>query len=408
MNFDLDKHTIFVTLTGSRVYGTFHEGSDYDHRGVAIPPDKYFLGFNTNFEQYEDKKNDTTIFGFNKFLKLATENNPNIIELLYIPEKFWKIRTPYWDRLVEKRDLFLSSKCFYTFTGYAHAQLKRLRTHRHWLMKGELVKPDRKDYGLLDGREVPLDVRNAVNELINRHLNKYPIEDDLRTLPTDVADSIRQNIWLFLESMLSLTKMEIENISWISAGKELGIDTNFMEYLVKEKEYRRAHSEYSSWLNWKETRNVNRQALEQKCGYDSKHASHLVRLLLMCREILTKHEVIVERPDAEFLKFIRDGGWKYEELESWADEQFTEIRAVYESTTLRKSPDREAIEDLGCEIVMEHFNGMWEDDTNVLTPEEEEELHRRIEAIEAGTLVHLDDDVLFKSILTRFFISIGK
>lgn len=355
MDFDLSKHTIFLTLTGSRVYGTFTEESDYDHRGVAIPPRKYFFGFGSNFSQAEDKVNDTTVFGFNKFLKLASENNPNIIELLYIPTRYWKVSTPYWETLVAHRDLFLSKKCYYTFNGYAHSQLRRLRTHRHWLMKGDLVKPERNDYGLVDGRELPTEVRNAATALVQRYMDRWPIEEELSAIPKDAAQAVRHRMWEFLETTLSLTKMEVEEHSWVAAGKALGFEDNFLELLQREKLYQKDLREYKSWLNWKKTRNPKRKALEQKCGYDSKHASHLVRLLLMCREILTLGVVQVERPDAELLKIIRDGGWEYDKLEEWSETQFEELKELYEKSDLQYSPNRKKIESVGINILENYF-----------------------------------------------------
>jgi len=355
MDFDVTKHTIFRTLTGSRVYGTYNEDSDYDTRGVAIPPRRYFYGFSSKFEQSEDKINDTVIFNFNKFLKLAAENNPNIIELLYVPARFWEVSSPYWQTLVENRGLFLSKKCFYTFTGYAHSQLRRLRSHRHWLMKGDLQKPLRENYGLVDGRELPPQVRNASSALIERYLGRWPIEEELSSMDKETATALRHCMWDYLETTLSLTKMEIEGHTWVASGKALGYEDNFLELLKLEKRYQADMREYKSWLNWKKTRNEKRKALEQKCGYDSKHASHLVRLLLMCREILEQHTLIVERPDAELLKGIRDGAWPYEQLEEWSERQFEELKVLYGKSDLQHGPNRTKIEKIGLEILERYF-----------------------------------------------------
>lgn len=125
MDFDLNEYTIFKTLTGSRVYGTFNEQSDYDYRGVIIPPEKYFLSFLAHFEQFESKQEDMVVYDIRKFLKLAASNNPNIIELLYIPEKFWVTSSPYWKEITSIKDLFLSKRCYETFKGYARSQLKK-------------------------------------------------------------------------------------------------------------------------------------------------------------------------------------------------------------------------------------------------------------------------------------------
>ena len=353
MNFDIDRHTIFKTLTGSRVYGTSEEDSDYDYRGVCIPPLQYWFGYASRFEQYTPSDVDVVIYGLAKFLHLAAQNNPNIIELMWIPEKHWVVSgNGYWERLVEHRDWFLSKKCYHSFHGYAHAQLRRMRSHREWLMKGELTEPTREAFGLRDRSELPKETIGAAQELIRRHLNKYPIEEELSDIPKDAAMGVRHLLNNFLEHTLSLTLQEITDKSWMSAGKALGFKDNFLALLQQEKLYQKARKEYKSWLHWKKERNPRRRETEEKHGYDTKHAVHLVRLLLMCSEILRDHTMSVERPDAEeILKPVKRGEWDYDDLLQWEGEHSVKLEEEYNESTLQNSPRRNKIEDLGIQIV---------------------------------------------------------
>ena len=61
--------------------------------------------------------------------------------------------------------------------------------------------------------------------------------------------------------------------------------------------------------------------MEKTFGFDTKHASHLVRLLRMCREILETGEVNVLRKDSEELRAVRKGGITYDELVDWAEKE---------------------------------------------------------------------------------------
>ena len=79
---------IFECVTGSRLYGTSTPESDTDIRGVFIPPEEYYLGFLNKVEQVEDKVSDVTHWELSKYLKLALDNNPNILELLFVPKEF--------------------------------------------------------------------------------------------------------------------------------------------------------------------------------------------------------------------------------------------------------------------------------------------------------------------------------
>jgi predicted nucleotidyltransferase len=355
MEFDIEKHTIFKTLTGSRVYGTFDESSDFDYRGVLIPPKRYFLGCNSRFEQLEQHTpEDVTIFGINKFLRLAADNNPNVIELLYIPARFWVTSSPEWARLFAARDLFISKKCFHTFRGYAHAQLKRVRGHRSWLLQGELQEPTREQFGLDPRAPLPQEVTGAADALIALWLNQTDIEEDLAEISRhdkSLATAFRQRLWEFLEVHLGVGRTEIEGLVWSGAAKQVGYQEGVLELLQREKKYRQAKRHHDSWLHWKAERNPKCKEAEAKCLYDSKHLSHCLRLMEMCREILTDGIVLVERPDAAFLRSIRDGEHSFEELEERYQQLDQELEGLYQKSTLQFQPQRTKIEQLGIELV---------------------------------------------------------
>jgi hypothetical protein len=96
----------------------------------------------------------------------------------------------------------------------------------------------------------------------------------------------------------------------------------------------------------------NRAALEEKFGYDTKHAYHLVRLIRMCRETLLTGKVIVKRPDREELLSIRNGAWTYDQLIEFADSEEKSLSEIYNSSNvLPKTPDRNKIEQLCVELV---------------------------------------------------------
>lgn len=352
MNFDVKQHTIFRTLTGSRVYGTANEESDYDYRGVCIPPINYWLGYASRFDQYAPSDIDEVVYGLSKFLHLAAQNNPNIIELLWVPEKYWTTSSTYWTRLVEHRDWFLSKKCFHTYKGYSHSQMRRMKSHREWLMKGELKEPTREDFGLRDRNEISTETINAAQELIRRHLNKYPIEEELSGIPKEAAMGVRHMLHSFLEHTLSLTIQEVEDKSWLAAGRAIGLEDNFLEMLQKEKLYQKARKEYKSWLHWKAERNPRRRESEERYGFDLKHATHLARLLLNCKEILTEKTIHVECVEAESILLpIKRGEWSYEQLMRWEGEISVELEELYQSSDLQNAPQRNKIEDLGVQIV---------------------------------------------------------
>ncbi len=125
---------ILRVYAGSISYGTNDENSDIDIRGVCIPSESVLLGLE-NFEQKVYSEEDTVIFSLKKFVNLALQNNPNILELLWVnPEHI--IYTDYWGRdLLAIRDLVLSKRVYKTYGGYAHSQLKKMYNNKNNSMK---------------------------------------------------------------------------------------------------------------------------------------------------------------------------------------------------------------------------------------------------------------------------------
>lgn len=308
MNFDIKKHTILEVLHGSHAYGLATEESDIDIRGVAIPPRLYFTGFAHGFEQHiKTAKEDVIIYGVRKFFKLATACNPNVLEILYVaPERCLRKVTPWGERLIENRELFLSKKAKNTFSGYAISQLKRIQTHRRWLLNPPDHRPTQREFGL----------------------------EKISELSIDVQSSMR----MFAKRGIQLDKARFSDLAF--------------KRWQSERDYYKALREWKQYQHWKKTRNLERAELERRYGYDCKCALHLVRLLRMGKEILTQGKVLVERPDREELLAVLNGAWSYDKLIDWAKTQDQELDALYESCTiLPKSPDIKKLNSLCGEIV---------------------------------------------------------
>ena len=62
---------------------------------------------------------------------------------------------------------------------------------------------------------------------------------------------------------------------------------------ASENAFRAAVKHHRAYKAWRKNRNPKRAALEEKYGYDTKHAMHLCRLLKMGCEILEEGEVVM-------------------------------------------------------------------------------------------------------------------
>lgn len=117
-----------------------------------------------------------------------------------------------------------------------------------------------------------------------------------------------------------------------------------------QKAFDAALKHWNHFQTWRAERNPARAALEARFGYDTKHALHLLRLLAMGVELLERGELIVRRPDAEWLRGVRAGSLAYTELQSIVGARKAELRAAIERSQLPAEPDAEGAEALVIEI----------------------------------------------------------
>jgi predicted nucleotidyltransferase len=158
---------IFETIHGSRAFGLDRAGSDEDRKGVIVGPRAWYLGYRGGPEQLEPSA-DHVRFELRKFLKLAVANNPTIFEMLFADESDHRALTTAGRRLLDARGLFPSRRVADTFGRYAEGQLRRIRTHRRWLLTPPAEAPTRAAFGLPERTIVPKDQLGAAAALVER------------------------------------------------------------------------------------------------------------------------------------------------------------------------------------------------------------------------------------------------
>ncbi len=118
----------------------------------------------------------------------------------------------------------------------------------------------------------------------------------------------------------------------------------------QERAYRSALAHWQNYVDWRANRNPERSALEERHGYDTKHAAHLLRLYRMGIEILREHVVRVYRPDAGWLKEVLQGRYDYPELMGLVAELRAELANAEAASTLPPEPDAGVIEGAVIEL----------------------------------------------------------
>lgn len=342
----INENTHLLVRHGSHAYNTNIESSDEDFKGICTPSKEYFLGYINNFEQAELKDPDTVIYDLRKFFHLAADCNPNIIEVLHTDSSDHILVDSIGESILDNKYAFLSKKVKHTFSGYAMAQLKRIKLHKKWIMNPIKEPPTRESMGLPEYTLIPQDQLVAAQAEINKELDRFQFN-----FLENLEESSKIEIRTVMSEMLAELKITSEQ-HWMSAARKIGLNDNFIELMQKERQYTGAKREFDQYQNWKSNRNPKRFELEEKFGYDAKHAYHLVRLMRMCKEILTTGKVIVKRPDREELLAIRNGAWSYDELMDFSLKQEEEINKLYTvSNILPNSPNRKYLDKLCVELV---------------------------------------------------------
>ncbi len=360
----LENSIDLLVYSGSRAYGTSTPESDVDVVGICTPP-RYVLS--DLFHRFDEAKSprlnfqgislgdiDSKIYSSAKFIKLASEVNPNIIEILYTDESDYIHVGARGRKLINNRDLFLSRRAAWTFLGYAVSQIKRIQRHKKWLDNPPKNKPKREDFGLPACERVSNTLQKRLKARVESwNFHDYPLDNDQRQL-------LKSEV---LNLVSELTEVNLHAGNWPEAYRkaafnELVKNANFSEEVVdllhRESRYFDACQTWESYINWKNHRNKKRAELEVKYGYDCKHACQLVRLIRMAKEIISSGKVIVKRPDAKELLFIKNGGWSYEKIVEYAQNAESEIKSLLPNSPLPESVNKVEVNKLYQEILNEN------------------------------------------------------
>lgn len=264
----LGNHIMFLTYGGSYAYGTNVEGSDIDIRGCTLNSKADLLGMG-DFEQVVDTGTDTTVYAFNKLLTLLISCNPNTIELLGCKPEHYLVLTPMGKQLIAQRKMFLSCRAAVSFGGYANQQLRRLEN----ALAHDAYPAEVKERHIMGSCE------NTIFTFPERY-RSFSLEQiklsvaDVEGRPQVVADIRMEQV-----PLRTLTGMVSELV-------EIARNYDKIHHRNKKKDDAR--------LN--------------------KHAMHLVRLYLMCLDILEKEEIITYRAaDHNLLMDIRNGCYQRED-----------------------------------------------------------------------------------------------
>ncbi|MGI9069655.1 MAG: nucleotidyltransferase domain-containing protein [Pyrinomonadaceae bacterium] len=269
---------------------------DKDIMGVYIGPLEHYLGFGRKevYEQWEGEW-DCVFYELKKFVGMLLNCNPNVLSLLWLKPNGIIYESLLGERLRENRYIFVTKQAYHSFSGYAHAQFKKMISFNQ--------------------------EAQALMEQLEQQLTSLGIDPD----SSDDGHSLRR----------------------LDGQPFVGATTEMMEVVKRFRGERRRY--YSGGYMGKK-----RRELVRRVGYDAKNAAHLIRLLRMGIEFLTEGTLHVERADSVELLDIKRGDWPLERVKAEAERLFQLAQEAYVRSTLPPEPDRERAERLCVEMISEY------------------------------------------------------
>jgi hypothetical protein len=272
---------------------------DKDLMGVFVAPVEHYLGFGCD-EVKEKFINewDAVSYEIRKFIGLLLKCNPNVLSLLWLPERHMLYEHELGRLLRDNRDLFVTKASYHSFNGYAYGQFKRM-THFNQEAQAEMHALEDE----LTKRDIDLNQLNATQDERDRVVDGGPYHGERLGLLVDRYAGLKRKYY---------------------SGGYMG---------------------------------AKRKGLVMKVGYDSKNAAHLIRLLRMGIEFLVEGELHVERADAENLLSIKRGEWPLEKVKEEAERLFRLAEEAYVRSSLPPKPDEKRAE-LLCMEIISRYHGL--------------------------------------------------
>lgn len=317
----LNGRIIFLTLGGSYSYGTNVETSDVDVRGCALNSPSDLLGL-TNFEQVVNTQTDTTVYSFNKLVSLLLNCNPNTIEMLGCKPEHYFYLTDIGKEMIDNRKMFISKRAVQSFGGYATQQLRRLENA---VARDKLPQSRREEH-----------IRNSMEGAVRSFKDRYT-SFDKGSVQLYTAESKREDL-----------------------DREIFANIRLEGYPARE---------FNSMMNdlhnvLADYEKLNHRNKKKDDNHLNKHAMHLIRLYLMCLDILEKGDIVTYREaDHDLLMGIRYG--KYQQEDGTYRQEFFDMVSEFEkklayakeNTSLPEHPDMKKVEEFVMDVNRRSLDG---------------------------------------------------
>jgi predicted nucleotidyltransferase len=142
----LPQNVHYEVISGSVSYGASSDTSDMDIVGFCIPPKEDIFphlrgeipGFGTQKQRFDvwqqhhvmdkevNQEYDFTVYSIVKYFQLLMENNPNMLDSIFVPHRCVLFCSPVAQMVRDNRKMFLHKGSYHKFRGYMFSQLHKI------------------------------------------------------------------------------------------------------------------------------------------------------------------------------------------------------------------------------------------------------------------------------------------
>ena len=318
---DLLRHAqstiLFECFAGSRAYGTSVIGSDEDIRGLFAVPAAAYLDLTRPPDQLSDERGNVVYYSLRRVIELLAQANPNVLELLFMPDDCIRKTSPEMQELVANRYLFITKQCADTHASYAMSQIKKAKGQNKWINNPKPeTAPAKEDFchvipwqpGSNGPPARPIPLRATGWSLNEYHAARLEHSRDKYRLYRYGAGARG----VFRGDALVCESIPEEDEATHFAGL----------LLYNEHAWQQALADHQNYWAWRHNRNDARWQQQDRgeLDFDSKNMMHTIRLLLSGKSLMESGRPTVRFSGNQLalLMSIREGKLTFDEIMSIA------------------------------------------------------------------------------------------
>jgi hypothetical protein len=331
---------LFECIAGSRAYGTNTASSDEDVRGVFAVSAADYLSLQRPPDQVADERGNVVYYSLRRTVELLSTANPNILELLYMPDDCVRSISDEMRLLIENRALFITKQCADTHAGYAMSQIKKAKGQNKWVNNPKPERaPTKEEFCYI----IPWEAGQSQPSLPVRPVPLSVIGWPLEEFHAARLEHARDTYRLYRYGKMARGVFRGDVLVCESIPKE-DEATRFAGLLLfNEQSWKQSLVDHQNYWAWRRERNPARWELQERgaLDFDAKNLMHTVRLLLSARSILTNGtpRVRFEGADLDLLMSIRAGKRTFGEILALSEGLMAECESLKQASGLPETCD---------------------------------------------------------------------